>query len=174
MKYNTKFAAIALTMMLATPALGQSATSNSPTTAPPLPTPAAQAARAKIIAERLEEASRVMRKMLPPNNIASMENPQPGAKFGGEFARLAYENAYAPLWSRPGLTLKERSLVTIGILIGAGAEDELQAHFEAGLRNGLTPAQLEEVVYQATAYAGFPRASRALALASKAVAAHQP
>lgn len=124
--------------------------------------------------DKHQRAGEIMRKMLTPENVAVMENTGPTSNFGGEFPRLAYENVYVPLWTRPGLSPKERSLLTIGILIGVGAEDELRSHFASGLRNGLTREQLEEIIYHATAYAGFPRASRALALAAEAVAKDVP
>lgn len=127
-------------------------------------------ARQDSMSEKRKKAGEVMRQMLTPETVVVMESTAPSTRFGGEFPRLAYENAYLQLWTRPGLSLKERSLVTIGILIGIGNDKELATHFASGLRNGLTPKQLEEIVYQATAYAGFPAASRALAIASEVVA----
>lgn len=120
--------------------------------------------------DKYARAGEIMRQMLPPENVASMESDQPRPGFGGEFAQLAYEHAYVAHWTRPALSPRDRSLVTIGILIGLRNERELQAHFQAGLRNGLTAEQLEEIVYHATAYAGFPSASCALAVAARVVA----
>jgi 4-carboxymuconolactone decarboxylase len=120
--------------------------------------------------DKYVRAGEIMRQMLPPENVASMESPAPRPGFGGEFPRLAYEHAYVAHWTRPGLSPKERSLLTIGILIGLRNERELRSHFAAGLRNGLTEQQLEEIVYHATAYAGFPAASSALAVAAQVVA----
>lgn len=120
--------------------------------------------------DKAEKAREVMAQMLPPEHIASMVGGDDRQGFGSEFARLAFENAYSQLWTRPGLSLKERSLVTIGILIGLRNERELRWHLASGLRNGLTPEQLEEIVYHATAYAGFPAASGALAIAAEVVA----
>jgi len=54
-----------------------------------------------------------------------------------------------------------REEVTLGILIALRAEGELRLHFPIALRNGLTRGELGEVVYHATAYAGFPAASTA-------------
>jgi 4-carboxymuconolactone decarboxylase len=115
-------------------------------------------------------AGEIMRQMLPPENVASMESDEPNSRFGGEFSRLAYEHAYVAHWTRPGLSPRDRSLLTIGILIGLGNQRELRSHCAAGLRNGITEEQLEEAIYHATAYAGFPMASSALAVASEVVA----
>jgi 4-carboxymuconolactone decarboxylase len=117
-----------------------------------------------------ERALQVMRQMLSAEKVAHMENRSSGEGFGAEFPRLAMENVYEPLWTRPGLGLRERSLVTLGILIAQRAEAEMRSHFEGALRNGLTPEELEEVVYHATAYAGFPAAGCARAVAAEVVA----
>lgn len=164
-------------MVTATSALAQtpaSGSASSASAAAQAGSPEASAPKASTIAEKERQAGEIMRQMLTPENVASMESTAPAAHFGGEFARLAYENVYVPLWTRPGLSPRDRSLLTIGILIGNGAEDELRGHFASGLRNGLTREQLEEAIYHATAYAGFPRASRALALAAEALAQDAP
>jgi 4-carboxymuconolactone decarboxylase len=120
--------------------------------------------------DKYARAGEIMRQMLAPEKVASMENPAPRPGFGSEFARLAYEHAYVAHWTRPNLSPRDRSLLTIGILIGLGNERELRSHCAAGLRNGLAPEQLEEAIYHATAYAGFPAAASALAVAAQVVA----
>jgi 4-carboxymuconolactone decarboxylase len=96
-----------------------------------------------------------------------MENVKTGDGFGWEFPSLALENVYQTLWSRPGLALRDRSLVTLGILIALRAEQEMRSHFAAAMRNGLTRGELEEVVYHAAGYAGFPAAACARAIAAE-------
>lgn len=78
--------------------------------------------------------------------------------FASELRELAIDMAFGQVWSRPGLSRRDRSLVTLGILIALRAESELAYHFPIALRNGLTVEELEEVVYQAAVYAGFPSA----------------
>jgi 4-carboxymuconolactone decarboxylase len=132
---------------------------------------AAQAAQAESDqAQNRRRASEILHQMLSPEIAGSMAAARPTGGFGGEMSRLAFENAYVQLWARPGLTLKERSLITISILIALGNEKELAIHMASGLRNGLTRQELEEVIYHSTAYAGFPRASDALAVATTVVA----
>ena len=115
--------------------------------------------------EKRRRAEEVIQAMLSPEHIAAMEDPSPRS-FASEFPRLAYEHAFVDLWTRPGLSLKGRSLMTIGILVGSRNERELNTHFGSGLRNGLTPEQLKEIIYHATAYAGFPVASTARLIAA--------
>jgi 4-carboxymuconolactone decarboxylase len=135
----------------------------------PLRNQAPQSTGDASMSARQHRAEEILRQMLPLNVANSMASRRHTENFGGEMSRLAFENAYLQLWARPGLSPKERSLVTISILIALGNEKELGVHLAAGLRNGLTPQELEEVIYHSTAYAGFPRASEALAIASAIV-----
>jgi 4-carboxymuconolactone decarboxylase len=123
--------------------------------------------RIAAFSERYEKGREVIREMLPPSSVAAMEGPPPEGRFAPEFARLAFENAYVQLWTRPGLGARERSLLTLGILIALGNQRELRSHFQIATRNGLTRQELEEVIYHATAYAGFPMASTASAVAAE-------
>ncbi len=119
-------------------------------------------------------AGEVIRQMLPTESVSRMENANSGDGFGWEFPNLALENVYQTLWSRPGLSLRDRSLVTLGILIASRAEHEMRSHFAAAMRNGLTREELEEVVYHAAGYAGFPAAACARAIAAEVVTQEKP
>lgn len=122
--------------------------------------------------EREQRAAAILREMLDPVIADSMAAKKPNDRFAGELTRLSVENVYEQIWTRPGLSLRDRSLVTISMLIGLGNERELKVHIEAGLRNGLTPQEIAEVIYQTTAYAGFPRASGVYAVANEVIAKH--
>lgn len=82
-------------------------------------------------------------------------------KIGEDIVEIGLVSVWAPLWAREGLARRDRSLVTLGILIALGAEDELQSHVRIGLNNGLTEDEIAEVIYHAAGYAGFPRAMAA-------------
>jgi 3-oxoadipate enol-lactonase / 4-carboxymuconolactone decarboxylase len=75
--------------------------------------------------------------------------------------------AWGEIWSRPGLTRAERSLVTLSVLAALQHEEELAMHIRAALRNGLTVAQIREVLLQVGVYAGVPIANRAFAVAKR-------
>jgi 4-carboxymuconolactone decarboxylase len=78
--------------------------------------------------------------------------------------------AWGDIWSRPGLTRAERSLVTLGVLTAMQHETELAMHVKAALRNGLTPEQIGEVILHVSVYAGVPVANRAFPVAQRAIA----
>ena len=77
--------------------------------------------------------------------------------------------AWGDVWSRPGLSRAERSLVTLGVLIAMQHETELAMHVKAALRNGLTPEQIGEVILHVSVYAGVPVANRAFPIAQRAL-----
>lgn len=113
----------------------------------------------------------VFREMLPgvlPENL-----PNDKVSFGGGFAselmEIGVEGIFGRLWARDGLSRRDRSLVTLGILIALGAELEMESHFRIAKQNGLTEDELAEVIYHASGYAGFPAANTAKAAAIKAL-----
>ena len=90
-------------------------------------------------------------------------------RLGEELVEIGLTSVWGSLWAREGLQLRDRSLVTLGILIALGAEAELRTHVRIALTNGLTEDELAEVIYHAAGYAGFPRATGARAAAREAL-----
>ena len=87
--------------------------------------------------------------------------------FNAEFQDLITRYAWGEIWSRPGLTRAERSIVTLTVLAALQHENELAMHVRAALRNGLSPEQIQEVLLQVAVYAGVPAANRAFAVAQR-------
>ena len=75
--------------------------------------------------------------------------------------------AWGDVWSRPGLSRAERSMITLAMLAALQHENELAMHVRAALRNGLSPEQIQEVLLQVAVYAGVPAANRAFAVAQR-------
>jgi len=75
--------------------------------------------------------------------------------------------AWGDVWSRPGLSRAERSMITLAMLAALQHENELAMHVRAALRNGLSPGQIQEVLLQVAVYAGVPAANRAFAVAQR-------
>ena len=70
------------------------------------------------------------------------------------------------VWSRPGLTPAQRSLVTISVLVANGHLGPLREHVQIGLGNGLTPTEITEAIIQCAVYAGFPAMVSAMEVAA--------
>lgn len=106
-----------------------------------------------------EAGLKVMAEMVGPEVAAKYVKDIP--EFAPEFITMACENVYGGLWNRPGLSRRERSLLTLAILIQQRALDELRVHVGVAVNNGVTKAELAELIYHATAYCGFPSANSA-------------
>ena len=89
--------------------------------------------------------------------------------FTAPFQDLITRYAWGDVWSRPGLTRAERSIITLTALAVLRQDEELAMHVRAALRNGLTPEQISEILLQVAVYAGVPAANRAFAVADKVI-----
>lgn len=58
------------------------------------------------------------------------------------------------VWTREGLSHRERSLITISALVALGQREPLRVHLKGGLENGLTPSELYEGILHVAFYAG--------------------
>jgi 4-carboxymuconolactone decarboxylase len=89
--------------------------------------------------------------------------------FTAAFQDLITRYAWGEIWSRPGLDRRTRSCITLTALTALNHHEELAMHVRAALGNGLTPAEIEEVLLQAAIYCGVPAANRAFAIAQKVI-----
>jgi len=94
-----------------------------------------------------------------------------GTEFTAAFQQFITRYAWGDVWSRPGLSRRDRSAVTLAALVTLGAEHEIGMHVRGALRNGLTPDEIAEVLLHTALYAGLPRANRAFAVAQQVLLA---
>ncbi|WP_245642435.1 carboxymuconolactone decarboxylase family protein [Nonomuraea candida] len=74
---------------------------------------------------------------------------------------LTAERQFADVWSRPVLSVKERRLLLIGLLVGQGLHEMTDVQLDVALRAGETSeAELREVVVFLTHYAGWARGAK--------------
>jgi len=90
--------------------------------------------------------------------------------FTADFQDFITRYAWGEIWSRPGLSRAERSMITLTALTVLRQDEELAMHLRAALRNGLTPEQIAEVLLHTAVYAGVPAANRAFAIAARVLA----
>lgn len=118
------------------------------------------------------KAMAVLKQMQSPETfdaLTKMERPK--NMFAGMIGELAMDNVFDKLWTRDGLDLKTRSLITCAILIALRAEEEMAIHFPSAVRNGATIEEIEELLYHATGYAGFPAVHSARKTAERSLKA---
>lgn len=75
------------------------------------------------------------------------------------------QNVWGTIWTRPGLEMRERSLINIGMLVAMNQHHELSIHIHGGIRNGLTRTQITEAIIQASVYCGAPSGLAAMRVA---------
>jgi 4-carboxymuconolactone decarboxylase len=79
----------------------------------------------------------------------------------GDFLGMTVEHLFAEVWSREGISTRDRRLLLVGLLVGQGMDDVVGLQLDAALRTGdLTPDELREIVIFLTHYAGWPRGAK--------------
>jgi 4-carboxymuconolactone decarboxylase len=91
----------------------------------------------------------------------------------GDLGRLIIEFAYGEVYSRPLLSLRDRQIATVAVLIALGRSSQLPVHLRSSLRAGLSTDELREIVLQVATLAGFPVAMNAMATLRTIVAGQQ-
>ena len=86
------------------------------------------------------------------------------------FWKLHEEFLFGEIWQRPGLSRRDRSLVTIGLLAGLRNTMPLKSHIGRGLDHGLTKEEIEEACLHLTFYGGWPTAALAFQVANEVFA----
>ena len=77
--------------------------------------------------------------------------------------RIVSEANFGTIWARPGLSLRDRELICMAILIAIGAPG-VAIHFKHAHNVGFTDDELKEIILQTIPYSGLPRALSAMAL----------
>ena len=86
-------------------------------------------------------------------------------EFDQPFQELITEAAWGSVWSRPQLSKRERSMLTIALLAGLGHYEELAMHIRATANTGASRDDIREALLHVAIYAGVPAANRAIAVA---------
>ncbi|QOD84946.1 4-carboxymuconolactone decarboxylase [Chromobacterium haemolyticum] len=119
--------------------------------------------------ERLRQGEGIRREVL---GDAHVDRSQAGrSDFNGDFLDLITRYAWGEIWDRPGLSRRQRSLITIAMLAVLGREAELKLHLRAARNNGVSREELKETLLQVAIYGGVPAANTAFQLAEEALAA---
>lgn len=85
--------------------------------------------------------------------------------FNGDFQSFISRYAWGEIWTRPGLTKHNRSLITLAMMIALGRNAEFKMHVKAALHNGVAIDEIKELILQSGVYCGLPAANEAYSLA---------
>ena len=90
-------------------------------------------------------------------------------EFNGPFQEFITRYAWGEVWGRSGLTRRERSLITLAMLVALNREAEFRLHVRAAFRNGVTVEELRELLLQSGIYCGIPAANAAIRVAEDVI-----
>ena len=119
--------------------------------------------------KRHEEGMKIRRAVLGDAHVDRAIATQ--NEFTAEFQELITRYAWGEIWARPDLDRKTRSLITIAMMVALNRSEELQLHLKAALKNGVTRAEIKEVLLQAAIYCGVPAANHAFHMAEQVFSA---
>jgi 4-carboxymuconolactone decarboxylase len=88
-------------------------------------------------------------------------------EFNAAFQDLITRYAWGEVWSRPGLDKRQRSLITIAMLVALNRAEELRLHLRAASNNGVTREEIQEVLIHSAIYCGVPAANTAFHIANE-------
>lgn len=116
--------------------------------------------------ERIAKGKELRRAVLGAEYVDRHGTP---SKFQKAFADFATEHVWANVWIRPGLELRERSIINLALLSALGRWPEFETHVRGALNNGLTEDEIIEVILHTAVYAGVPVAAEALRATERVV-----
>ena len=113
----------------------------------------------------LETGREIQTKLWP--QMSTGGTPRPVNKLAPDFFTYVAETAFGKIWSRPGLPIRDRSLITVAMLAALGKTGELRGHLMGARNLGISQEELVEVLMQVAVYAGVPAANEALNVAAE-------
>lgn len=115
--------------------------------------------------QRYDDGMAVRRKVLGDAHVDRANANK--SDFDAPFQDMITESAWGTVWKSDGLTLRERSIVTLALLAGLGNDGEIAMHIRATANTGATPQDIREAFMHVAIYAGVPRANHAFKIAKE-------
>src|SRR5260370_32764136 len=84
-----------------------------------------------------------------------------------KLAEISDTLIYGEIWERPGLSRRDRSLITVASLLALGREKQLEGHLARAVANGVTKDEIGELITHLAFYAGWPAAMTAALVAKE-------
>ena len=119
--------------------------------------------------DRYAQGMKTRRATLGDRHVDGAESRK--TAFDEDFQRYITEGPWGSVWSRDGITPRERSMVTVGLLAALGHHEELALHLRATRNTGASMDDVKEVLLQVAVYAGAPPANTAIKIAKATYAA---
>jgi len=115
------------------------------------------------MSDRFDKGMAVRRRVLGDAHVDRAERAK--TPFDEPFQTLITEGAWGTVWASDGISLRERSMLTLALLAATGNFEEIPMHIRATARTGASKQDVLEAFQHVAIYAGVPRANHALKLA---------
>ena len=114
-----------------------------------------------------DEQYGIVASMTPPAANKNSRAQQLFGEIAPKFAELTDNVLYADIWERPGLSKRDRSLITVSALIALNRPDQLRSHLALARQNGLAREELAEAITHLAFYSGWPSSVSAATIAKE-------
>jgi 4-carboxymuconolactone decarboxylase len=93
--------------------------------------------------------------------------------FAPKLIELTDNVLFGDVWERPGLSKRDRSLITVATLVALNRTEQLRGHLERALGNGVSKDEIIEAITHLAFYSGWPTAMSAALLAKDVLEARE-
>jgi 4-carboxymuconolactone decarboxylase len=111
--------------------------------------------------ERRQRGLAVRRQLFGPDDSPALGDP---------LIDVTVDHLFGDIWTRPGLALRDRSLITCAVLVALGKEAQLKVHLRGLLNQGVTHEAVEEMMIHLAHYSGWPTAVNGIRVAREVFA----
>lgn len=113
--------------------------------------------------DTFERGLEIRKAVLGPDHVD--RSMQSADDFNRPYQEMVTDYCWGAVWGRDGLDRKTRSMLNLAMLSALGKEDEFKLHVRGAIRNGVSKAEIQEVLLQVMIYCGVPAANSAFAQA---------
>ena len=120
--------------------------------------------------KRFDEGLSVRRQVLGASYVDNAFSEAEGDPMSEELQKMVTEFGWGVVWTRPGLSLKTRSMLNLSILTALNRPHEFEIHLRGAINNGVSRDEIKEILFHAAVYCGWPAAIDSFRIAKRILA----
>ena len=116
---------------------------------------------------RFKEGLAVRKNVLGADYVDTAFQNAAGDPISVEVQEMVTEFGWGVVWTRPGLSLKIRSMLNLAMLTALNRPHEFETHLKGAINNGVTKDEIKEILFQSAVYCGWPAAIDSFRIAKR-------
>ena len=116
---------------------------------------------------RFKEGLAVRKNVLGADYVDTAFQNADGDPISVEVQEMVTEFGWGVVWTRPGLSLKIRSMLNLAMLTALNRPHEFETHLKGAINNGVTKDEIKEILFQSAVYCGWPAAIDSFRIAKR-------